>query len=164
MTYKQYKLLSSLSPTRLWTDLITSNTSRCLINRINYYQVYHRRCGMFYFSFYWFSNLLILKRTWRRLSYMTKVIIHDEGYRTWRRLSYMTKVIVHDEGYHTRRRLSYMTKVIIHDEGYRTWRRLSYMTKVIVHDEGYRTWRRSQKRVVRTKLDNYAFITNRMIF
>ena len=34
--------------------------------------------------------------------------------------TYMTKVIVHDEGYHTRRRLSYMTKVIIHDEGYRT--------------------------------------------
>jgi hypothetical protein len=64
----------------------------------------------------------------------------------------------------TWRRLSYMTKVIVHDEGYHTWRRLSYMTKVIVHDEGYRTWRRSQKRVVRTKLDNYAFITNRMIF
>ena len=71
MTYKQYKVLSSLSPTRLWTDLIksntssclinqykllsslsptrlctdlnTSNTSRCPINSINYYQVYHRQ-------------------------------------------------------------------------------------------------------------------------
>jgi hypothetical protein len=58
VSYKQYKLLSSLSPTtiwtdlitsdnltptRLWTDLITSNTSRCLINSINYYQVYHRQ-------------------------------------------------------------------------------------------------------------------------
>jgi hypothetical protein len=27
----------------LWTDLTTSDTSRCLINSINYYQVYHRQ-------------------------------------------------------------------------------------------------------------------------
>jgi hypothetical protein len=80
-------------------------------------------CFLFYFigfPIFWLST------------YMTKVIVHDEGYRTWRRLSYMTKVIVHDEGYRTWRRLSYMTKVIVHDEGYQNVLRIFFKSKLHV--------------------------------